>query len=742
MAKKILIVEDERVVAEDIRKSLRNLGYDVPSVASSGEEAIEKAETDRPDLVLMDIVLKGKKDGIEAAEYIRSQFNIPVVFLTAYTDEKTLEKAKITEPYGYLVKPFEDQELHATIEMASYKHRMEKALQLERDKLQALMDGLTRTEIGIDIVGRDYTILFMNQTQKDLFGDVTGSLCYESYRQLTEPCTVCPMVRALERGTVESADVETDGRSYKLISAPFPDFNGYNNKAIEVVMDITEQKRAEMQFKTLFEASKLINSTMDMGGIFNFISDSYQELVGFDNFIIFLFSADKTHLYPAYASEKIWSKIKGVTLTSDEGLLGYCVTTGETLLLGNAQTDRRARKIPGITEPFTSQIVVPLINEGECVGAIHISRVWENAYSDEDVNALKPLSEVISSAVRNSQLYNEIKRFGEELENRIEERSRRIEIILDTRQKLQTEISWDKGLTTISESTSKLGFERSAVFLVNTLRKTLDFHYGRGINQPKRGTSIPLSYTDYFGVQCVTQKRTIHVKDPSLEKGKQISESRSFVWVPVVVQDEAFAALAAGNVCEKPITEEDVKDLEILAGMCAAFIDRTRILVEPVAEKILETELKYWVDPAESYIILEKEAGKSLEIFLDLVTHGVPGFVISRKHPEKFKRKHKLVKTPVLWLSRTERENTLNPDDLHKLNYIVSDFTRKSGESVILLDGLEYLITQLGFDTVLKCVQDLRDLIVVNNSRLIIPFHKETLSPREYSGLEREFQIL
>ncbi|MCX5908778.1 MAG: response regulator, partial [Deltaproteobacteria bacterium] len=107
---KILVVEDEGIVAKDIEKTLRDLGYIVPALASSGEEAIEKALVTRPDLVLMDIVLLGKMDGVEAAEEIRTRLGIPVVYLTAHADAATLERAKITEPFGYLLKPFQERE--------------------------------------------------------------------------------------------------------------------------------------------------------------------------------------------------------------------------------------------------------------------------------------------------------------------------------------------------------------------------------------------------------------------------------------------------------------------------------------------------------------------------------------------------------------------------------------------------------------------------------------------------------
>ncbi len=121
----IMIVEDEWIVAEDIKMILGRLGYTETSISSSGDEAIKNAEKDKPDLVLMDIVLEGEMDGIEAANEIRNRFNIPIIYLTAYADEKILERAKITEPSGYIVKPFIDEDLKIAIEIALYKHKSE-----------------------------------------------------------------------------------------------------------------------------------------------------------------------------------------------------------------------------------------------------------------------------------------------------------------------------------------------------------------------------------------------------------------------------------------------------------------------------------------------------------------------------------------------------------------------------------------------------------------------------------------
>jgi CheY-like chemotaxis protein len=115
---KILVIDDESIIAKDIQEMLKDEGYDVPATASSGEEGLKKAEEIKPDLVLMNIGLKGDKDGIDTAADIRNRFDIPIVYVTAYMDKKRLERAKITEPFGYIIKPFEYKELSFAIEKA------------------------------------------------------------------------------------------------------------------------------------------------------------------------------------------------------------------------------------------------------------------------------------------------------------------------------------------------------------------------------------------------------------------------------------------------------------------------------------------------------------------------------------------------------------------------------------------------------------------------------------------------
>lgn len=122
--KRILIVEDETIVAMTIEDALQEMGYSVVGTVSTAEDAIKMAGDARPDLILMDIRIQGEKDGIAAAEEITAQYHIPIIYLTAHADEKTFKRAMKTQPYGYLIKPFRDRELHSTIEIALYKHRL------------------------------------------------------------------------------------------------------------------------------------------------------------------------------------------------------------------------------------------------------------------------------------------------------------------------------------------------------------------------------------------------------------------------------------------------------------------------------------------------------------------------------------------------------------------------------------------------------------------------------------------
>ena len=175
MKAKILIVEDESIVAQDLQFILEDLGYGVVAIANTGESAIAKVSQHHPNLILMDIRIIGEMDGIDTAKIILERFALPIVYLTAHADEETLNRAKVTAPYGYIVKPFVETELHTTVEIALFKHQQEQHLKKNVRWLKTVLDSINEGVIAADRKG---DITFLNPAAETLtrlsFSQVLG----------------------------------------------------------------------------------------------------------------------------------------------------------------------------------------------------------------------------------------------------------------------------------------------------------------------------------------------------------------------------------------------------------------------------------------------------------------------------------------------------------------------------------------------------------------------------------------
>jgi len=270
---RILVVEDEAIVAEDIRVSLESLGYVVCAVVSSAEDAINVAGKEAPDLVLMDIMLKGKMDGIEAAGQIRSHFNIPFIYITAYSDEKTLERAKLTEPFGYIIKPFEDRDLKTTIEMALYKSEMERRLREQKEWFSTTLSSIGDAVIATDAKG---SLIFMNPVaealtgwkQDEAIGRPLGDI-FVIINEKTRKGVENPVSKVIREGVVAGLANHTilvtrDGSEIAIDDSGAP-IRGEGGNIIGVVLifrDVSERRKAEQalqeseeRYRTLYESA-------------------------------------------------------------------------------------------------------------------------------------------------------------------------------------------------------------------------------------------------------------------------------------------------------------------------------------------------------------------------------------------------------------------------------------------------------------------------------------------------------
>ena len=257
---RILVVEDEVIIAMEIKDRLNHLGYTVPAIVPSGEEAIRKVAEVNPDLVLMDIMLEGKMDGVETAEKIRVKFDLPVIFLSAYSDNATLDRAKITEPFGYILKPFDERELHTTIEIALYRHQMEKKIRASEHWFSTTLKSIGDAVITTDM---RQTVTFMNPIAERLTewkaAEAVGVPLQAVFRIINEKTRTpveSPVDKALHRqgvvGLSESSIlISKGGREIPIdnSAAPIKDEKSEVTGVVLVFREITDRKKLEKQLR-------------------------------------------------------------------------------------------------------------------------------------------------------------------------------------------------------------------------------------------------------------------------------------------------------------------------------------------------------------------------------------------------------------------------------------------------------------------------------------------------------------
>jgi PAS domain S-box-containing protein len=262
---RVLIVEDEFLMALDIQESLQKMGYDVPVIISKGEDAIAAAAELRPDLVLMDIVIPGKINGIQAAEQIEKLFDIPVIYLTAYSDKEILDQATQTMPYGYLLKPFDGRQVKVSIEVALYKHRIENQLKESERTKNALLNATTDSLFLIDSDGtilalNDAMARRLNRTFEEVVGMRTDSPIIRDTIGVKEEC-VDEVIRSANPVRIEE---EVQGTWFDTHLYPVRDQEGRVTKVAIFCHDITSHKEA---LENQLRLAKLESLGVIAGGI-------------------------------------------------------------------------------------------------------------------------------------------------------------------------------------------------------------------------------------------------------------------------------------------------------------------------------------------------------------------------------------------------------------------------------------------------------------------------------------------
>ncbi|WP_291329192.1 HD domain-containing phosphohydrolase [Desulfovibrio sp. UCD-KL4C] len=281
---RILIVEDEAIVALDIKARLQILGYTVIGVASNGIAAIEIALQQSPDLILMDIMLEGDLDGIDTARAINDENSIPVIYITAYADDETLKRAKITEPFGYIIKPFEDRELSLTIEMALYKHKAESSIKESRRWLETTFNSIGDAVITTNQHG---TIKSANKTAAIMLGYSEKELCTKNFNteiNMVDCSTLNPLNLLIDFKKKSEKTISIDNIALKTklkfipVSVNISRIKDRNTLmgTVVVMRDISQIKESEMALKnSLKQLRRAFDETVSSLAIMSEKRDPY-----------------------------------------------------------------------------------------------------------------------------------------------------------------------------------------------------------------------------------------------------------------------------------------------------------------------------------------------------------------------------------------------------------------------------------------------------------------------------------
>jgi PAS domain S-box-containing protein len=447
---KILVVEDESIVAWDIQNILESLGYIVPARVASGLEAIQKVAETNPDLVLMDIKLQGDIDGVEAAEQIRLRYNIPIVYLTAHADEHTLNRAEITEPFGYIIKPFQQKELSATIKMALYKYNKEKDLHIEKKWLSRILKSIGDAVIVTDNKG---LVRFMNPLAETLTGwkkeDAYGKDANEILDIIhAEKGKVYenPIRKVIKNGIVvrlaEDWILRTKIGTERFIgdsAAPIRDDKGNITGVVVVFQDITERKAAEEALRQQTDRERLmgaiaqrIRQSLNLEEILNTTVAEVREFLQTDRVLIFRFYPDWSGVVAVESVASDWPAILETTITDPCFGESYVnlYKKGRIQATEDIYTAGLSPCHINLLAEFKvrANLVVPILQGEQLWGLLaahecNAPRKWQQL----EIDLLNQLATQLAIALQQSELFEQVQHLNTDLELQVQERTQALQ---------------------------------------------------------------------------------------------------------------------------------------------------------------------------------------------------------------------------------------------------------------------------------------------------------------------------
>jgi len=405
----VLIVEDEIIVAKNIEAMLKVLDYDVAGICISGEQAIKVVAEKKPDLILMDIVLGDDIDGIQAAAKILEEVTVPIIFVTSYSDDDNLKRAKETAPYGYIIKPIQEKELLAGIEIALERYNLEQKIreneQLLQTTLRSISDGIITTDkkghilyinnIGEKIIGRSYQDIkgkSLNSVFKLIYDDTNKELC----KFIENPSRVKKLTKIPPSTIIPKID------STKIIDgsiSPILETTGKTRGSVLVFRDITAAQKALKVQNALYNISNAVNTVENIQELLQSIQKHLGEIIDTKNFYVALYDKKTDTISLPYIIDK---EDKFTSFPAGKTLTGYVIKHKKPILVN--EKNYREMSATGLIEivgsPSKVWMGVPLRVEGEVIGVVAVqSYEDENLYTKDDLEILEFVSGQLAIAI-------------------------------------------------------------------------------------------------------------------------------------------------------------------------------------------------------------------------------------------------------------------------------------------------------------------------------------------------------
>ena len=344
---KVLVVEDENIVGIDLKRTLKKLNYQVIDVLRTGEDAVREARDKKPDIILMDIMLGGKINGIEAIKEIKEEIDIPVIYLTAYGDEQTIQNAKFTNPYGYILKPFDERTLHSSIEMALFKHETNLKLKASEERYR-LFAELSPIALSIYSEGKVVYVnsaavkLFGAKSDNELIGKSIMELVYPTFRDLEEKRVQRANSDKEKLEDVEQKLIRLDGKELDVLVAAIPTEFGGKNAVVVMIRDITEIKKKDRIHQATVKILQSVNLSQSLDQQYNYLHKTLMDFLETKN-VCFAFydKAADTITFP-YINDEFDQKPSSRKFGN--GLVEYTIKSARIQLLSKDTIERLAEE--------------------------------------------------------------------------------------------------------------------------------------------------------------------------------------------------------------------------------------------------------------------------------------------------------------------------------------------------------------------------------------------------------------